>query len=185
MSRFANGGHRHPSFYKSDLISPLKWMVCSASSAERCNHLTFSTKAWYAAFLLSKNSIIGRNFSSVPAVLQQKPGMQFFFFRKTSSSAWQPSRPAGVCSIDTASSRLLVQTLDSSDIALGEVSQLTLSKNAYKPEPYQRVTRPVGVEKLVFCTNGLKSGDRKCLHGPRRSLVGLPSPMSFPRVLRG
>jgi hypothetical protein len=34
-------------------------MVCSASSAGGCNHLTFSTKAWYAAFLLSKNLIIG------------------------------------------------------------------------------------------------------------------------------
>jgi hypothetical protein len=28
------------------------------------------------------------------------------------------------------------------------------------------------VEKLVFCTNDLKSGDRKCLPGLRKSLVG-------------
>ena len=41
------------------------------------------------------------------------------------------------------------------------------------------------VEKLVFCTNGLKSGDRKCLSGPRQSLVGHPDAMNFPRVLRG
>jgi hypothetical protein len=31
----------------------------------------------------------------------------------------------------------------------------------------------VAVEKLVFCPNGLKSGDRKCLPNPRKSLVGL------------
>jgi hypothetical protein len=84
-------------------------MVCSASSAERCNHLTFSTKAWYAAFLLSKNSIIGRNFSSGPAVLQQKPGMQLFFFRKPSSAARKSPGPGRLCLIDIACSRPLVR----------------------------------------------------------------------------
>jgi hypothetical protein len=43
----------------------------------------------------------------------------------------------------------------------------------------------VGVEKVVFCTNGLKSGERKCLPGPRKSLVGHPCAMHSPRVLRG
>ena len=43
----------------------------------------------------------------------------------------------------------------------------------------------VAVEKLDFCTNGLKSGDRKCLAGPRRSLVGHPGAMNFLRILRG
>jgi len=47
------------------------------------------------------------------------------------------------------------------------------------------VTTAVGVEKLDFGTNGLKSGDRKCLPGPRESLVGPPGAMNFPRVLRG
>jgi len=37
----------------------------------------------------------------------------------------------------------------------------------------------VGVEKLAFCTNGVKFGDSKCLPGPRKSLVGLPGAMSF------
>jgi hypothetical protein len=82
MSRFANGGHRHPSFYKGDLISPFKGMVCSASSAERCNHLTVSTKAWYAAFLLSKNSIIGRNSSSVLLFFNKSLVCSFSSFEK-------------------------------------------------------------------------------------------------------
>ena len=34
-------------------------MVCSASCTRSGNHLSFSTKAWYAAFLLSKNSLTG------------------------------------------------------------------------------------------------------------------------------
>jgi len=41
------------------------------------------------------------------------------------------------------------------------------------------------VEKLVFCTNGLKSADRKCLPGQRESLVGHPGAINFLRVLRG
>jgi hypothetical protein len=46
------------------------------------------------------------------------------------------------------------------------------------------VVRPVGVEKLVFCTNALKSGDRKCPPGPRRSFVGHPGAMNLSRTLR-
>jgi hypothetical protein len=45
--------------------------------------------------------------------------------------------------------------------------------------------KDVGVEKLVFCTKSLKSGDRKCLPGPRKSLVKHPGAMNFARVLRG
>jgi hypothetical protein len=43
----------------------------------------------------------------------------------------------------------------------------------------------VGVEKLAFSTNGLKSGDRKCPSGPRKSFAGHPGAMNFPQVLRG
>jgi hypothetical protein len=43
----------------------------------------------------------------------------------------------------------------------------------------------VVVEKLVFCTNGQKSDDRKCLPGPRKSLVGNPGAINFPRILKG
>ena len=42
----------------------------------------------------------------------------------------------------------------------------------------------VAVEKVVFFTNGLKSGDRKCLPDPRKSLVGHPGAMNFSRILR-
>jgi hypothetical protein len=37
-------------------------MMSSASSTERRNHLSFSTKAWYAVLLLSKNSSLARKF---------------------------------------------------------------------------------------------------------------------------
>lgn len=152
-SRFAKGGHRHPSFYKGDLISPLIGMVCSASSAERCNHLTFSTKAWYAAFLLSKNSIIGRNFSSGPAVLQQKPGMQLFFFRKASSSARKSPGLARLCLIDIACSRLLVRTLDSlgsdrcsepAHIGL-ELPTIRARTLLLEPSPFMRIDSHLGL----------------------------------------
>jgi hypothetical protein len=103
MSRRANGGNRPASFYKGDLISLLKGMVCSASSAERCNHLTFSTKAWYAAFLLSKNSIIGRKFSSGPAVLSTKAWYAAFLLSKNLIIGPEVSRPARHCLIDTSS----------------------------------------------------------------------------------
>jgi hypothetical protein len=44
--------------------------MCGASSTESRNHLTFSTKAWYAAFLVSKNRIIGPEVSRAdPALL--------------------------------------------------------------------------------------------------------------------
>jgi hypothetical protein len=43
----------------------------------------------------------------------------------------------------------------------------------------------VAVEKLVFCENGLESGDRKCLPSPRKSLVEHPGAMNFLQVLRG
>jgi len=36
----------------------------------------------------------------------------------------------------------------------------------------------VAVEKLVFRTNGLKFDERKCLPGPRKSLVGHPGAMN-------
>jgi hypothetical protein len=44
----------------------------------------FSTKAWYAVFLLLKNPVIGPVISKSP-IYQQKPSMQLFFFRKTPS----------------------------------------------------------------------------------------------------
>jgi hypothetical protein len=37
----------------------------------------------------------------------------------------------------------------------------------------------VAVEKVVFFTNGLKFGDKKCLPGPKKSLVGHPSATNF------
>jgi hypothetical protein len=40
----------------------------------------------------------------------------------------------------------------------------------------------VGIEKLLFCTIGLKSGDRKCPPDPRKTFVGHPGAMNFPRV---
>jgi len=43
----------------------------------------------------------------------------------------------------------------------------------------QLLLTDVAVEKLDFCKNGLKSGDRKCLPGLRKSLVGLPGAMNF------
>jgi len=45
--------------------------------------IRFSTKAWYAAFLLSKDSMTGPDFLKRSAVFQQKPGTQLFFIRKT------------------------------------------------------------------------------------------------------
>jgi hypothetical protein len=61
----------------------------------KCNELTLSTKAWYAVFLLSKDSSIGPEFfQAVSPVFQQKPGTQLFFFRKTSLSARESSEPA-------------------------------------------------------------------------------------------
>ena len=86
ISRWANGGDRSSSFYKGDLISLLKRMMCSAhrawetlaprvfrqkprtqlfffrktlSSALKSLPPCFSTKAWYTVFLLSKDLIIG------------------------------------------------------------------------------------------------------------------------------
>jgi hypothetical protein len=91
--------------------------------AGRCNHLTFSTKAWCATFLFSKkthhrpggflkrsrlfcNKSLVRSFSSFEnlfigpevsqafqPVFQQKPGMQLFFFRETSPSARSSLKP--------------------------------------------------------------------------------------------
>jgi hypothetical protein len=42
----------------------------------------------------------------------------------------------------------------------------------------------VAVEKVVFFTNGLKFGDKKCLPGPKKSLVGHSSATDFLRVFR-
>jgi len=61
-------------------------MVCSASSTGDEITRAFSTKAWYAAFLLSKNVAVSPKVSQAALlVFRQKPGIQLFFFRKTSS----------------------------------------------------------------------------------------------------
>ena len=134
-----NGRHRPASFYKGHLISLLIRMMCGASSAGRRNDVTFSTKAWYAAFLLSKDRIIGPEVSqAAPPVFQQKPSMQLFFFRKTSASARQSPRPARLWLIDIACCRLFVRTLDSlSSDRCSEPAHIGLELPTNRPEPCQ------------------------------------------------
>jgi hypothetical protein len=55
-----------------------------------------------------------------------------------------------------------------------------------KPEvESQLAITGVAAEKLVFCTNSLNYGDRKCLPGRNKSFVGHPGAMNFPRAFRG
>ena len=86
----------------------------------------FRQKPGTQLFFFRKTSPSALKLPGGPPVFRQKPGTQFFFFRKTSLSTRKSSRPAQLRLIDIVCSKILVQALDSLDIAMGGVSQFAL-----------------------------------------------------------
>jgi hypothetical protein len=97
----------------------------------------FSTKAWYAAFLLSRNITIGPVVCQAAlTVFQQKPGMQLFFFRN----------PHQLCSVGLRSHAIIENTQQRSAPIWVRSASLTLS-----PRHRRENARSVAAGPSNFC----------------------------------
>ena len=98
--------------YRGDLISLLIRTVYSASSSGDVATRLFRQKPGMQLFFFRKTSSSALKSLKRPRLFfDKKPGIQLFFFRKKSSSARKTPRPTRLCIIDIACSTLLLQTI--------------------------------------------------------------------------